>query len=218
MKRFLVLAALAAACGGVTDGKPGSGSDRLNNCPDCSDPSPNPGSPPTDPAPNPAPTPAPSPAPTTHPTPAPPQGFAILERDMPPYNPPGGGASGSGGSGGAGLDPMTLHLAIGTSGASCANPREISDCEEWAVRIPLPADLQHEGTIPLSRVNAFMSSGGERRSPDPYDCGMGGGSFSQGYLSILQIDDQKVRFTLTDTWTFDFNANGSYEVERCPIR
>ena len=215
MKRLLIACALAlSACGGVTEGKRGSGSDPLDTCPDCSDPNPNPGSPPS----GPAPAPSPAPAPTPDPTPSTParHGFAILERDLPPYAP--GGSGGSGGTGGTGLDPQTLHLVIGTSRASCSDPRQISDCEEWTVRIPVPAELQVEGSISLSRLNAFMSSGGERRSPSPYDCGMGGGSFSQGFLSIVQIDERKVRFALSDTWTFDFDANGSYEVERCASR
>jgi hypothetical protein len=132
---------------------------------------------------------------------------------MPAYV-PGGNTGGTGGAGG-GLDPATLHVVIGNSGATCAEPREIVHCAEWAVRIPLPPELQQVGTIPLSRVYGLLSVGGEVRSGDPSDCGIGMGSFGDGFLDIQSIDDTRIAFSLSDTWAFDVDVNGSYTAERC---
>jgi hypothetical protein len=209
---------VVGACGGATEGKRDSGKDGLGQCAECADPEPgdpppsDPGDPPSDPNDPPGDPPdVPPPGPGPEPTPV--DGIAILEADMPPLEPSPTG--GSGGSGGAGIDPATLHLVIGSSGATCSNPREIAHCAEWAVRIPIPPHLQRVGSFPLSQVYGFVSFGDEPRSKDPFDCGMGAGSFGDGFITIQEIEGPRVVFTLSDTWAFDVDANGTYSVERC---
>jgi len=118
------------------------------------------------------------------------------------------------------LDPNTLYLKISNQGLLCSEPNIEFECGPdvaWEVSISIPPALQKVGVIPLSDtslISYFSDSGPNIDAPQ--DCWGGGGSFIDGTLEITNIDATSVSFTLSNTTSFDFNADGSYVAPLCP--
>jgi hypothetical protein len=138
------------------------------------------------------------------------QAVAMLYSEV-PWSVPGSGSSTS--TGGS-IHPDTLYIFIRNDGALCADPMAAQGCGgNWGVTIAIPPHLQTPGVYPLSSpdlISMFSATG-----PDPNDCWFGGGSFIDGDLEILSIDEGQLTISLSNTYAYDFDANGSYTVPRC---
>ena len=91
------------------------------------------------------------------------------------------------------------------------------------VSINLPPALQQVGVLPLSTpdLNSFASENDPSDASDPGTSSGGGGSFTDGTLENVSIDDTQVVFTLSGTNLFDDTlgdgvADGTYTALRCP--
>jgi hypothetical protein len=119
-------------------------------------------------------------------------------------------------SSGGGPDPNTLYIAISNTPEDCADPFEAEPCgNNYRVSIGVPTALQQVGIIPLndpSLISYFSWSG---PVDGPGQCPGGGGSFIEGELEITEIDGTHVAGILTNTSTFDFDANGAFDAPRC---
>jgi hypothetical protein len=156
--------------------------------------------------------------------PGPPNAIAILASQI-NWN---GGAGGEGTSGstggGTGVDPSTLYLEIGSPAPTCSNPFGGGDscAQSFDVSIGIPPSLQVLGELSLSNpaLDSTMSESAAPESDTPdQSCEGGGGSFIQGTLTIVSIDDTQVVFTLSGTMAPDFgnpSADGTYTALRCP--
>jgi hypothetical protein len=152
--------------------------------------------------------------------PPPPSGtsaIALLYSQLPGIEDPGTGSSSSTTSGGGTfIDPNTLYLKAGSYPLVCSDPYALGACPSFEVSIGIPPALQHPGVILLSSpelISSFSATGPNIDSPD---CWFGGGSFYDGTIEIVSIDDRQVVFRLDNTSTFEFNANGEYTALRCP--
>jgi hypothetical protein len=216
------------ACGGAVDNGPSDeNANGIGNCDDCGDENgqSSGGSAPTsgsgagggsvpvpsdpidpDPAPEPTPDPAPEPVPAAG-------GIAIRYADLPP---PSSGSSGSTGSGGGTpIDPERIYITLGSQKPRCEAPFEGGGCGSWKVAFGLPPELLKPGVIELAdpRLNSYSSSSGPDRGGG--DCSGGAGSFFDGTVEIVSVDDEKIVIRLADTWTYDFDANGEHTIDRC---
>ena len=221
------VALMVVACGGAVDGGPSNQDENgIGNCDDCGDGdgkssggtassgsgsggSTTPSDPvdpdPVDPDPPPHPTPAPAPVPAAG-------GIARRYGDFPPSS----GSSGSTGSGGGTpIDPERIYITFGSQKPLCEAPFEYTGCGSWKVAFDLPPELLKPGVLELSdsRLNSYSSSSGPDRGGG--DCSGGGGSFVDGTVEIVSVDDEKIVIRLADTWTFDFDANGEHTIDRC---
>ena len=131
--------------------------------------------------------------------------------------PSSGSGSGSTAATGGGpiIDPDTPYLFVGNGPPVCSDPYAGPSCGKWVVTIGIPRSLFQPGVLSLSdpRLITGMSVAGPDRGGG--DCYFGGGSFSDGTLEIVESGTE-VGIRLANTATFDFNANGSYQVASCP--
>ena len=209
-----------AACGGSVDDEDGGNRNGVATCSDCPD-----GMPKQEPGPDldrdagvgvPVdPTPAPEPIPTPLPTPAAPGAIALRYADFPP--PSSGSSGGTGGAGGFEIDPNTLYVMIGSSTPLCDDPFAYAGCGSWKVSIGIPPELVKPGLLKLDDprlISSFSSSGPDRGGGD---CSGGGGSFVEGTIEIvaLSMSGQTLEVRLADTWTFDYDVNGTYTAAFC---
>ena len=81
--------------------------------------------------------------------------------------------------------------------------------------IGIPRDLFKPGVLSLSDTRLMSSSSSRGIDRGVGDCSGGGGSYSQGFLEILGVDADTAKVRLTDTFTFDFDANGDYAAAIC---
>ncbi len=81
--------------------------------------------------------------------------------------------------------------------------------------IGIPSDLFKPGVLSLSdtRITSSASSQGIDRGGG--DCSGGGGSYFQGSIEILDVGADTVKVRLSDTFKFDFDADGDYDVAIC---
>jgi len=122
-------------------------------------------------------------------------------------------------SGGDTIDPDTLFIFVSSETLSCDNPMVELDCGgQWEVSISIPPALQQPGTLLLDsdEINSsFSATGPGSGTLDGGDCWFGGGSFWDGAIEILSIEDDNIEFELTDTSDLDFDADGSYDAAIC---
>ena len=144
-----------------------------------------------------------------------------------------GGTSGTGGSPGDGglgapeavlypspYNPGTFMLALSNVPISCQNTMPTLTCTPAGVtysvgiQIP-PADLV-PGVYPLTSLvyPSFSETGPNVDLPT--DCWGGGGSFNDGSLEIVEASSTQLIFRLQDTYSVDFNVNGTtLTAQRC---
>jgi hypothetical protein len=155
------------------------------------------------------------------PPPAHTNGFVLRYADLPPID-IGTGSSGSNvstvtTSGGPGIDPNTQYIMLGTTPSTCQKPYASGACGTWQVSIAIPPALFRPGVLSLGcgGVNAYFSET-EPAGPSGDCSGGGGGTFWQGTIEILGINDTEVIFRLANTLKFGFDADGFYVLHRCP--
>ncbi|XXX80251.1 hypothetical protein WMF30_15905 [Sorangium sp. So ce134] len=142
------------------------------------------------------------------------QAIALLRRQLPDPTGTGGGSSAA--SGGPVLDPDDLFVRIGNRELSCADPYGDFACGTWEVSIGIPPALQVPGVLNLDapELISYQSFAGPDRGGG--DCYGGGGSFIEGTIEIVSIDAAQVVVRLSDTDTYEFDANGEHTALRCP--
>ncbi|XXX80250.1 hypothetical protein WMF30_15900 [Sorangium sp. So ce134] len=140
--------------------------------------------------------------------------IALFRSQLPEVS--GGSGSSSTASGGPALDPDDLFIKIGNRELSCADPYGDYSCGTWTVSIGIPPALQVPGVINLDapELISYQSFTGPDRGGG--DCYGGGGSFIEGTIEIVSIDAARVVVRLSDTDTYEFDANGEYTALRCP--
>jgi hypothetical protein len=144
-----------------------------------------------------------------------PNAFVIRYGDLPSVAiPPTGGTSTTTG-GGQPIDPDTPFVVIGSNSPTCASPWGQVVCATWRIMIGIPRDLFKPGVLSLSDTRLMSSSSSRGIDRGVGDCSGGGGSYSQGFLEILGVDADTAKVRLTDTFTFDFDANGDYAAAIC---
>ena len=117
---------------------------------------------------------------------------------------------------GGGPDPSTLYIAISNTPEVCADPYAAEPCgDHYRVSFGIPVALQKVGVIALNdpSIIAYASVTGTLDASG--QCSGGGGSFWDGTLEITAIDGNHVAGILSNTSTFDFNANGPFDAARC---
>jgi hypothetical protein len=145
-----------------------------------------------------------------------PTAFVIRQGDIPdPVIAPTGGTT-STTTGGTTIDPDTPVVIIGSDASTCANPYGNHACGTWSVWIRIPRELLIPGVLSLSdtRLYAYSSSQGVDRGGG--DCSFGGGSYTDGHIEILDVSASGVKVRLSDTFKFDFDADGDYDASVCP--
>jgi hypothetical protein len=221
------VALMVVACGGAVDSGP-SGQDEngIGNCDDCGDgegkssggtastsgsgaggstPSGTGGSTtPSDPI-------DAGPAPTPDPVPGA-GGIALRYGDFPP---PSSSSGSTGSGGGTPIDPERIYITFGSQKPLCEAPFESGGCGNWKVAFGLPPELLKPGVLELAdaRLNSYSSFSGPDRGGG--DCYGGGGSFADGTVEIVSVDEEKIVVRLENTWTYDFDANGEHTIDRC---
>lgn len=143
-----------------------------------------------------------------------PNAIAMLYSELSSPNATGTTVASSGTGGGPG--PDTLYIAVASDGQLCNDPFKAEPCgDQWRVSFGIPVELQKVGVISLSDpsiISNFSMSG----PIDPSGiCSGGGGSFLDGTLEITAIDGNHVAGVLSNTPTFDFDANGAFDAVRC---
>jgi hypothetical protein len=119
-------------------------------------------------------------------------------------------------SSGGGPDPNTLYIAISNTPEVCADPFEAEPCgNNYRVSIGIPVALQQVGIISLNDPSIISNFSWSGLADSPGQCPGGGGSFIDGELEITAIDGTHVAGILTNTSTFDFDANGAFDAPRC---
>jgi hypothetical protein len=118
-------------------------------------------------------------------------------------------------SGGGGVDPNGLLITVYGGGAqtSCKAPFGGTYCGGWSVSFTLPPALQKPGVVSLADPNLHASFSMGGGSGD--ECWGGGGSFTEGGVEIVSIDDKAIALKLTGTNTLEFDANGSHTALLC---
>lgn len=119
-------------------------------------------------------------------------------------------------AGGGGPDPNSLLITISNTPENCNDPYEVEPCgDHYRIFITIPVALQKVGIIPLNDptiISSFSWSGPAEASGS---CAGGGGSFFDGELEITAIDGAHVEGILSNTSSFDFNADGPFNAPRC---
>jgi hypothetical protein len=144
-----------------------------------------------------------------------PSALVIRYGDLPdPSIPPTGGSSATTG-GGPAIDPNTPFVVIGSNSPTCLNPWGQLVCATWRVMIGIPNDLFKPGVLSLSDTRIMSSASSQGIDRGAGDCSGGGGSYSQGSIEILSVDASTAKVRLSDTFKFDFDADGDYDVAIC---
>lgn len=129
---------------------------------------------------------------------------------------PAGGTTVGSTSGGGGPDPNTLYIAISDTPQNCNDPYAAQPCgNHYKVMLGIPPALQQVGIIPLNDPTIISNFSWAGIEDQPGVCPGGGGSFWEGELEITEIDGAHVSGILTNTSTFDFDANGPFDAPRC---
>jgi hypothetical protein len=141
------------------------------------------------------------------------QSMLYSELQSPPN--PSGTTVASSGSGG-GPDGNTLYISVSNTPEICTDPFAAEDCgNHWRVSFGIPVALQKVGIIPLNDPSIISNSSFSGLADGTGQCPFGGGSFWDGELEITAIDAMHVQGILTNTSTFDFDANGVFDAPRC---
>lgn len=140
--------------------------------------------------------------------------ISMLYSELKSSNPSGGTTVAS--SSGGGPDPNTLYIAISNTPEVCNDPFAAEVCgNHYRVSFGIPVALQKVGTIPLNDPTIISNSSFAGAVDGMGQCPFGGGSFWNGELQITAIDATHVAGILTNTDTFDFDANGVFDAPRC---
>ena len=113
-------------------------------------------------------------------------------------------------------DPQALVVELSTLDNTCEDPNPSMPCGEHAsITLIIEPDQQQVGTyILFEQVDAFSFATGPIQSADPEDCWGGGGTLG-GVLEILAIDENHIAGRLTETDSFDFDADVAFSVPIC---
>ncbi|WP_050430211.1 hypothetical protein [Chondromyces crocatus] len=147
------------------------------------------------------------------------EALALRGDQFPPFNGGGSSSSGSTTTGGGGLDPDTLFVLIGTNGATCADPYggdEQCLLKEWRVSVGLPLAYQTPGVYSLSDPNLTAHFSEQSPGGAPGVCSGGGGSFMEGTVEVVSIDNQQLVVRFADVWNFSDALEQDIQVSRCP--
>lgn len=140
--------------------------------------------------------------------------ISMLYSELNSPNPAGGTTVTS--TSGGGPDPDTLYIGISDTPQSCNDPYAAEPCgNHYKIMLGIPTALQHVGIIPLNDPTIISSFSWAGVEDQPGVCPGGGGSFWDGELEITEIDNAHVAGVLTNTTTFDFDANGAFDAPRC---
>lgn len=141
--------------------------------------------------------------------------IAMLRSEIPPLDPASGSSGSSGTTGGGDIDPNTLYVMLGDEAIACSAPYAAQGCgSHWRVTIGIPPWLQAPGIIDLASpevISGFSATGPGGGD----DCYFAGGSFIDGTLEIVSIDDDQITGVLTNTTHWEFNADGPFTASRC---
>lgn len=139
--------------------------------------------------------------------------IAMLYGELQSSNPSGTTVASSSGGG---PDANMLYIAISNTPENCNDPFEAEPCgDNYRVAIGIPVDLQKVGIIPLNDPTIISNFSWSGAADATGQCAGGGGSFFDGELEITAIDGGHVAGILTNTSTFDFDANGAFDAPRC---
>lgn len=140
---------------------------------------------------------------------------AMLYSEMQsPPNPTGTTVGSS--SGGGGPDGNTLFISISNTPEDCNDPYAAESCgNNYRISIGVPVALQKVGIIALNDPTVISHFSWSGLEDIPGQCPGGGGSFIDGELEITAIDQTHVQGILSNTSTFDFDANGVFDAPRC---
>jgi len=140
--------------------------------------------------------------------------ISMLYSELQSPNPAGGTTVAS--TSGGGPDPNTLYIAISDTLQSCSDPYAAGPCgNHYKVMLGIPVALQQVGIINLNDPSIISNFSWAGVEDQPGQCPGGGGSFWDGELEITDIDQTHVAGVLTNTSTFDFDANGPFDAPRC---
>lgn len=127
--------------------------------------------------------------------------IALYGDQIPPVDPGDSTSVGVGGSG-PGHDPDRLVLFVSRDQVACASPFGVPDeCPEVETTkaiISLPSEYQVPGTYDLDDpliISSFSMTGANEDG----SCYGGGGSFFDGTIQIVSIDEDRVRLVLDGT-------------------
>jgi hypothetical protein len=141
-----------------------------------------------------------------------PNAIAMLYSELSSGPNPAGTTTAAGG----GPDPNTLYIAISNTPEICADPFVAEECgEHFRVSFGIPVALQKVGVIQLNDPTIIANSSYSGMADASGQCPFGGGSFWDGTLEITAIDGNHVAGILSNTSTFDFDANGPFDAARC---
>lgn len=150
-------------------------------------------------------------------TPVNPYEGVAMRFDAIPEEPSESGTTVTTGGGGPSGDTLVVAFGKNVPFACGKSPFLSGNCPSWDVIFNLPLELQKPGIVSLSdpRLNGFMSVTAQNAGAPEGDCYFGGGSFVDGQVEILSIGNGELRFKLSGTSTFDFDANGEHVVQLC---
>jgi hypothetical protein len=126
--------------------------------------------------------------------------IALYGHQLPTPGEGGGTSVGVGGSGPGGDDDR-LYLFVTNTSVACAEPFGFDhDCHdtEFKAIIGLPREYQQAGTYELDDPAITASYGVSGPNPDD-TCFGGGGSFLDGTIQIVSVNDDRVRLVLDGT-------------------
>ncbi len=138
----------------------------------------------------------------------------------------GGSTGGSGASGGVsaivtGVDPVLM--VVTTRGVECSEPYAFipPQCENWTVKIQMPASLLVPGSTPLGQPDVFseLAQGGPIEGA-PDECWVQWGSLTSAVLTIkiLEVNPATVvvQFEVLAADPSFAPFDGTYTAKRCP--
>jgi len=141
--------------------------------------------------------------------------ISMLYSELQSPDPAGGTTAASTGSAG-GPDGNTLYIAISNTPEVCAELYAAEPCgNHYRVGLGIPVALQKVGIIALNDPSIISYYSWSGLADNTGQCPGGGGSFIDGELEITDIDSTHVQGILTNTDTFDFDANGVFDAPRC---
>ncbi len=108
-----------------------------------------------------------------------------------------------------------LTITFGSQKPLCEAPFESGGCGNWKVAFGLPPELLKPGVLELAdaRLNSYSSFSGPDRGGG--DCYGGGGASPTAPSRSSAWTKRRSWFDSTNTWTYDFDANGEHTIDRC---
>lgn len=109
-----------------------------------------------------------------------------------------------------------LLLVAGTFERTCEDVTAIRfECGRWELFVHLDPPAQTPGPKPLFSADTWAQSYLSDGQENATECTVWGGSFEQGTVEITSTNEHSIAFTIAGTATSNFDADGSYEADRC---